>query len=400
MRNDSPDADPSVRHKGTINSCWQGIIKLATELAQGLQLKDWMPKNADDVPHSRARSLCYTLLAALSDHVGRGSTRTSLFCVVPWRLEQGDTGSTGLGNFAGVWSVAGDKVNLDPDSVVEFCESLRVSSRDTVCFELLGLERMAHRGGSPADTQLEQVVRILAHPGWAQLRDLDVLSDEREVLCKFSRFHKGKTADEIGLWAVSYSYKLAFRKAKALGVIYNNSWSKGLAREVRTLFVSSPPGCGKESIWEYLCCVGCEARTADSVEEARRKDLNTYLNQFGGRETSPFPLSTITGRELSQGQMRARLSGDPQGDVPGLLALMHFLRHPLFFDEFNTIDRADADGLLRLLAQRAHVHDVKLTEGVEIGIPIMFASNRTIDQLVFDDGFNPALYSRFKGGEE
>lgn len=157
----------------------------------------------------------------------------------------------------------------------------------------------SHGGGSPADTKLEQVIRILAHPGWAQLRDLDVLSEERAVLRKFCRFHKNKEADDdIGLWAVSDSYKRAFEKAKRLGNRYKDKWSNGrLADEVRTLFVSSPPGCGKESIWEYLCCVACEGRTADSVSEVqKKKELDRYLNQFGGG-ASPFPLSTIAGRE-------------------------------------------------------------------------------------------------------
>lgn len=60
---------------------------------------------------------------------------------------------------------------------------------------------------------------------------------------------------------------------------------------------------------------------------------------------------------------------------------MKCLGHPLFVDELNTIDHSGGDKFLPLLAGQSDVYDRAVRARFQLGMPLLFASNRTLTTL-------------------
>ena len=380
---------------------WGSLRRFCTRLSRELDLKFW--KLAAQ-PSALVRSFCYTLLPVLFDLLDRTQHERVVYIVVPWKTRRAhgrNRRPEEYGNFALVLGCGHIRRKLDCSKAPELCRVIESTSREAVCLDIASVERQEIRiTGLEGDPDLEQVIRGLSTATWLNLKLLDAFKHYRRHIADQTQYDGGE--DAVPLWGRSPHLERIVERVVDFSQDWKTKWRKRWDHSgVEALFLFSPPGCGKEGLWLLLCSYACTAGRRLSLKGLRRQDrlVRLYVSQHKDSPL-PFPETVVAGHEVSKPAAALLLfgSGSPKGRTVGRLARFNRLRHPLFIDEFNTMDKETANVFLRVLEKPHKAHDEGLSRTEQLSLPILFASNRNREQLR-EAGFNDAVLTRLMSGK-
>jgi len=272
------------------------------------------------------------------------------------------------------------------------------------------------------DLELERTIRSLQYITKRSVEDADKWSTWR---AKWPKPASGQDLRrwDIPMWGASEAMLELFRSLETL--LAKDVAKAGNRGGVTTVFLYSPPGCGKENIarlCHYLsprCCnaevvTNCYKRLKGELGSARVlhnlgkrpltlfsetvNDITSWCDSLGDRAADApwdFNYFVAQGGELSgRGVLEELIGrGSEQDFIPGALLRAACCGGTVFLDEFNTLTDRDANLLLRPLEDPYQIEIRELPATVHLNVLLVLGSNKRPEELIAQ-GWNEAVLSR------